>query len=97
MTVMDEDSHCHEPLGEIRVALKKLRPHQPNNANVYLEKPVKVRSNIPFIVVVNMNCCSRVVNINVIYELSRELLQCKLARSAFCCLLSNCCPRDKKC
>lgn len=42
MTVVDEDTHCHEPLGEIRVALKKLRPHQPNNANLYLEKPVRV-------------------------------------------------------
>ncbi|KFM82274.1 hypothetical protein X975_15836, partial [Stegodyphus mimosarum] len=41
MTVMDEDTHCNEPMGEIRLALKKLRPHQPYSAIVYLEKPVK--------------------------------------------------------
>ncbi|XP_035206982.1 double C2-like domain-containing protein beta isoform X2 [Stegodyphus dumicola] len=41
MTVMDEDTHCNEPMGEVRLALKKLRPHQPYSAIVYLEKPVK--------------------------------------------------------
>ncbi|XP_071041982.1 rabphilin-3A [Parasteatoda tepidariorum] len=39
MTVMDEDTHCHEPVGEIRLSLKKLRPQQPSYATVTLEKP----------------------------------------------------------
>ncbi|GBN41216.1 Double C2-like domain-containing protein beta [Araneus ventricosus] len=39
MTVMDEDTHCNEPMGEIRIALKRLKPQQPSYANVYLEKP----------------------------------------------------------
>ncbi|GIY61938.1 double C2-like domain-containing protein beta [Caerostris extrusa] len=33
MTVMDEDTHCNEPMGEIRVALKRLKPQQPSYAN----------------------------------------------------------------
>ncbi|GFX21785.1 hypothetical protein TNCV_2310641 [Trichonephila clavipes] len=39
MTVMDEDTHCNEPMGEIRIGLKRLKPQQPSYANVYLEKP----------------------------------------------------------
>ncbi|GIY90897.1 rabphilin-3A [Caerostris darwini] len=39
MTVMDEDTHCNEPMGEIRVALKRLKPQQPSYANLYLERP----------------------------------------------------------
>lgn len=38
LTVLDEDTFGHDFIGEARVSLKKLKPHQTKHFNVYLER-----------------------------------------------------------
>ena len=47
LSVLDEDAFGFDFIGETRVPLKRLKPHQTKHFNVYLEKQLPVSSGTP--------------------------------------------------